>query len=808
MNARWHFINHADQIMSSPLPVTGPFIDGEKHSIDIMHQISLLADAMPQLVWIAQPNGEVVYYNNRVSDFSGAVKDDTGRWSWKGLLHPDDNAPTEIAWSEAVRNGGIYEKEHRVMMKDGGYRWHLSRAFPQKDKQGHILRWLGTATDIHEQKLVEQKIKEAEERWRTALESTEMGTWEYDPSNKTFFLSDVAKKIRGIGPEFDKPFEIHRETIHPDDIQLVINAMEDALAKSEENVFQVSYRVYKKGHDEIFWIRSIGKVIFDKDGKPQRVIGIMQDITGQKAAEEKLQYLATLTQNIADAVIGTDLQQLITNWNKGAEELYGWKKEEIMGKNVDDVLHTSFLSDSDRKAMDHEFNTAGHWDGEVHQKHKDGHILTIMVSVARMLDAKGVHIGAVAVNKDVTTQRKAAQLLKESETRFRVLTNTIPQIVWVSSAEGHMEYLNEQWYNITGQSVSEALENRIEMMHPGDVQVMSEKWQKALIDGKSFFAEYRLRNKITGNYRWFFCNIQPLIDDAGKVVKWIGASSDIQHFKDISVVLEQQVHERTLELEQLNKTLQDKAEELRRSNDDLQQFAHVASHDLKEPLRKIKTYGSRLVDEFGDILPAKARSYLDKMESAATRMNSMIDGVLGYSMLGATEQVVEKVDLNELLENIQSDLEILIQQKQAVIEYESLPEIEGSPILLYQLFYNLINNSLKFSVAGVPPRINISYVDYNVAQVKSNTPLKPGIQYKCITVADNGIGFDQAYAEKIFRTFTRLNAKDKYEGTGLGLSLCKKIVQRHSGTIEASSKLNEGAMFTIILPEQQPTKYA
>jgi light-regulated signal transduction histidine kinase (bacteriophytochrome) len=196
------------------------------------------------------------------------------------------------------------------------------------------------------------------------------------------------------------------------------------------------------------------------------------------------------------------------------------------------------------------------------------------------------------------------------------------------------------------------------------------------------------------------------------------------------------------------------------------------------------------------------------MESAATRMNSMIDGVLGYSMLGATEQVVEKVDLNELLENIQSDLEILIQQKQAVIEYESLPEIEGSPILLYQLFYNLINNSLKFSVAGVPPRINISYVDYNVAQVKSNTPLKPGIQYKCITVADNGIGFDQAYAEKIFRTFTRLNAKDKYEGTGLGLSLCKKIVQRHSGTIEASSKLNEGAMFTIILPEVQPTKYA
>jgi PAS domain S-box-containing protein len=806
--ATWHSINHADRIMSSPFIGSDHYIAPEHSFRDTTDQISLLADAMPQLVWIAQPNGEVVYYNNRIADFSGASKDESGKWSWQGLLHPDDMMATEQAWKEAVSTGEVYEKEHRILMKDGTYCWHLSRAFPQKDDQGNILRWLGTATDIDEQKQVEQKIKEAEERWRTALESTEMGTWEYDPTNKTFFLSDVAKKIRGIGPEFDKPFEIHRETIYPDDVQLVIDAMEEALKRGEEKVFQVAYRVYKKGHEELYWIRSIGKVICDKDKKPQRVIGIMQDITAQKAAEEKLQYLATLTQNIADAVIGTDLQQMITNWNKGAEELYGWKKEEIMGKNADALLQTKFISQDDRDNWEYEFNTTGHWDGEVHQKHKDGHVLTIMVSVARMKDARGIYIGAVAVNKDVTEQRKAAQLLKESESRFRVLTNTIPQIVWVSSAEGHMEYMNDQWYRSTGQPISEAMENRIEMMHPGDVQVMSEKWEKALRDGKSFVAEYRLKNRISGNYRWFFCNIQPLRNDEGKILKWIGASTDIQHFKDVSVLLEQQVQERTLELEKLNRTLLDKAEELRRSNEDLQQFAHVASHDLKEPLRKIKTYGSRLVEEYGDILPVKARSYLDKMESAATRMNSMIDGVLGYSMLGATEQVIETIDLNDLLKNILEDLEILIEEKQAIIQYKQLPEIEGSSILLYQLFYNLINNSLKFSVSGVQPRILISSSDYNVAQVKNNNPLKPGIQYQRISVADNGIGFEQAFAQKIFKTFTRLNAKDKYEGTGLGLSLCKKIVERHHGTIDAEGKINEGAVFTIVLPQHQPTKYA
>jgi signal transduction histidine kinase len=208
------------------------------------------------------------------------------------------------------------------------------------------------------------------------------------------------------------------------------------------------------------------------------------------------------------------------------------------------------------------------------------------------------------------------------------------------------------------------------------------------------------------------------------------------------------------------------------------------------------------------MLPAKAKSYLDKMESAATRMNSMIDGVLGYSMLGATEQVIEIIDLNDLLDNIQNDLEILVEQKQAIIDYENLPAIEGSSILLYQLFYNLINNSLKFSVSGIQPRICISCSDYNVAQVKENSPLKPGIQYQRISVSDNGIGFEQAYAQKIFKTFTRLNAKDKYEGTGLGLSLCKKIVERHNGTIEAEGKLNEGAVFIIVLPQQQPIKYA
>jgi signal transduction histidine kinase len=244
-------------------------------------------------------------------------------------------------------------------------------------------------------------------------------------------------------------------------------------------------------------------------------------------------------------------------------------------------------------------------------------------------------------------------------------------------------------------------------------------------------------------------------------------------------ILEQEVNKRTEELNKLNLSLQ-------QSNDDLRQFAHVASHDLKEPIRKVKVYMGRLQDDPGTAFSEKAHTYLEKVNAAANRMLSMVEGVLHYSTINSTEQETEPVDINQLLKNVESDLELLIQQKKAALSYSGLPSVEGAPVLLYQLFFNLINNSLKFSKSDTPSIITIT------AGI--------GTEYTEIMVADNGIGFDQEQAERIFDTFTRLNTKDRYEGTGLGLSLCKKIVSRHGGEISASGKKGEGAVFRIRLP--------
>jgi PAS domain S-box-containing protein len=250
------------------------------------------------------------------------------------------------------------------------------------------------------------------------------------------------------------------------------------------------------------------------------------------------------------------------------------------------------------------------------------------------------------------------------------------------------------------------------------------------------------------------------------------------------------VTQQRLFTEELSKQVKERTIELRRSNEDLQQFAHVASHDLKEPVRKIKTFHNRIRDEYGKTLPEQVSFFLEKINSSTDRMYTMIDGILSYSKLANAKQSFKGVDLNEIIRNIEIDLEVLIQQKNAVITATEMRSLTADNQLMYQLFYNLILNSLKFSKEGEPVRINITSEDVEHNQSRFNK----------ITLSDNGIGFEQEYADSIFETFTRLNPVEEYEGTGLGLALCKKIVERHEGSISATSEPGKGATFIIFLP--------
>lgn len=253
---------------------------------------------------------------------------------------------------------------------------------------------------------------------------------------------------------------------------------------------------------------------------------------------------------------------------------------------------------------------------------------------------------------------------------------------------------------------------------------------------------------------------------------------------------QQQLHDNNVELEKINRALEI-------SNHDLQQFASIASHDLQEPLRKIQIF-SHLMQQRMDEFSPEAKTHLQKIINSSARMKTLIMDILNYSKLSAHDFKLECVDLNHIVAELKEDLELLIEEKRATISTSELPCIEVNKGQIRQVFQNIISNALKFAKEEVLPLIEIS--GKRIAEKSFASPLQPDGPYCMISIKDNGIGFDQKYVGNIFSLFERLNAKDKYEGSGIGLSIAKKIVEKHNGLITAVGTEGSGAEFQLILP--------
>lgn len=617
-----------------------------------------LANALPQLVWIAGPDGTVSYYNDQVAHFAGAERLPNGSWRWEGLLHPDDVQPTTEAWTAAVASGAVYEKEHRVRMKNGSWRWHLSRGYPHRSQEGKVLTWYGTATDIH------------------------------------------------------------------------------ALKQAEENL------AYQK------------------------------------------ELLETVTRNTTGALFMLDRECRLVYQNDAAARMTGYTLGELQGKSLHEHVHHSRPDGRPypleecplAAALERQQQAAGE---EVFVR-KDGTFFPVYYSVSPLV-VEGAPVGMVMEVRDVTEEKKVQQALQESEERLRVATAAAGIGTWSYDVRRDIVYASDQYKRLFGLSPDRQMTYELFLNAVVDEdRARTDAMNRAVIEmqaGQTDYEwEYRVRGIEDGQLRWLRARGKMYTGPDGRPLRFAGAVMDITDEKRFTDRLEALVARRTAELQS--------------SNEDLMRFAHVASHDLKEPLRKIRTFASRLHDDTESNLSERGRMYLNKVESAAERMSNMIEGVLTYSTVSASSEAPQPVDLGEVVQHILVDLEVLIQQKEARITAQDLPVVTGAPVLLHQLFYNLVNNSLKFARTGMPPRIDIQ---------ADTLPAANG-RLARIVVKDNGIGFGPEHAEVIFDTFTRLNPKDRFEGTGLGLSLCKKIVERHGGTITAQGVEGEGATFTITLP--------
>lgn len=518
-----------------------------------------------------------------------------------------------------------------------------------------------------------------------------------------------------------------------------------------------------------------------EDGQITGMIQVAVEVTEQVVARQKMEEsenrFRALVNASSDLVYRMDSDWMIMHSLEGdgllsnsQEPVVNWLDKFVHASDLQRAVNLISQSIIDKSIFEMEHRVVN----------SDGSIGWVFSRVVPILDENDKIIEWFGTASDITSQKELQEVIKESEEKFRQLADLVPQIIWTARPDGFTDYYNSRWYEYTGFDEDTFGDSSwIPILHPDDVELVKEFWYYSVENGNPYQLEFRIKNIYSHQYRWFLSKAVPIKDKSGVITKWFGTCTDIHEQKSITEKLEVLVADRT--------------KELQRSNDDLQQFAHVASHDLKEPVRKIKTFVSRLEDHLEGKLDESSTRYIERIHVAADRMFNMIDGVLAYSKINADSQKTTLVDLNEVIRNIETDLEIVLQKSGGKILYQNLPKLEGATVLLYQLFYNLINNSIKFAKETIPPVISISAEIIN-EQDKN---------FAVINLEDNGIGFASNQTNHIFETFTRLNPKDRYEGTGLGLSLCKKIAERHGGSISASGVPNQGAVFTIKLPLEQ-----
>jgi len=555
--------------------------------------------------------------------------------------------------------------------------------------------------------------------------------------------------------------------------------------------------IFRNGQmEDVYWTFSYSPV----KGESGKVEGVLVVCTETTQSVQNLQKIRISEQRfsnlVREATIGIVVLEgegmLVTLVNKAYSKLIGRTVEEILGKELFTIVPE--VEHPFRAMLDNVRLTGEpvYLYNQLYRVYSNGDTIEGYLNLAYepYREADGSISGVMALCQDVTNQVHNVNKLQEMEAAASSTANRL-ELALAAARLGSFEYMfdtgevtcNEQSRVHLGLPLEGKLyyEDIVAAILPSDKVGKEHAMNEAVQNRQTYNAEYRVSWR-DGSIRWIRAAGNPIYKDSGEPLKMVGITIDITEQKLFAEELGRQVHERTLELQ--------------RSNDDLQQFAHITSHDLKEPVRKIKIWSGRLKDDSFDRLSKESQFYLSKLQHATDRIQVMIESILSFSSASSSNQDIKQVDLNEVVRQVETDLELLIQEKQAVIDRELMPTIEGSGILLYQLFYNLIYNSLKFSKAEEAPVITITSQLHSYNNVDAVT----------IRVSDNGIGFDNKFKSKIFSAFTRLNSKDRYEGTGLGLALCQKVVERHGGDISASGEKNKGATFSILLPLTQTGK--
>ncbi|MVT08489.1 sensor histidine kinase [Chitinophaga tropicalis] len=519
-------------------------------------------------------------------------------------------------------------------------------------------------------------------------------------------------------------------------------------------------------------------------------IDMSASFTDHKKEEEQLAKLAAIVQSSEDAIVSKTLTGIVTSWNNAAERMFGYTAEEMIGQPITRIIPAERLEEEPiilgkiaRGERVEHFETK--------RVRKDGILLDISLTISPVKDRSGNIIGVSKIARNITEQKKAAMQIREREELFRMAVESTRLGSWEYSLSTQRFVWSEESRNIWGLPADLLIDRHLleNMIHPEDRDHLLTYIRQALIDadGSNYMIEFRISRFLDGELCWIKLQGKCFYGSGNYESRFIGTMLDITEEKQAKEEMEKTIRQRTQELLKIN-------ERLEKSNLALEQFAYIASHDLQEPLRKIRTFSELIREHLDD--PQKVEHYFSKISASAERMSRLITGILNYSRLSQLDPF-QKTDLGNVLKSVLQEYDLLIEQKNAVVKCGQLPAIMGIRSQLEQLFRNLIGNSLKF--CNKAPEINITAAIATPESLPAS--LQPSSQkFTAITLQDNGIGFEQRYAEQIFHIFKRLDTGSQYVGTGIGLALCKKIVENHMGAITALGRKGEGAIFVIYLP--------
>jgi PAS domain S-box-containing protein len=478
-----------------------------------------------------------------------------------------------------------------------------------------------------------------------------------------------------------------------------------------------------------------------------------------KRQSDQLKEQATLLDLVRDGILVRDLAGTIVYWSAGAAEMYGWSSAEALGKSWHSLVQAEYgrlLADIEKDVL-----LAGVWEGEVTHTTRGGARLAVESRWTLTRNDRGVPQGFLEVNRDITARKRVDASLRDSEVRFRAVAETAIEGIISTDDRGNISYWNPGAERMFGWSAADAVGQPVSIAL-AEPLVMQ---QGAGAVGTTFETTGRRR---TG--------------EAFPLELSLAVWSNTQGQRFFTAIARDIAQRKEAE-----RALRTKAEELARSNQELEQFAYVASHDLQEPLRMVANYTQLLARKYKDQLDGDANEFIDFAVDGAKRMQDLIHDLLQYARVGTRGKEFKPTPLSGVVADVMANLSSAVEEARADVVVNELPTVSCDATQMAQVFQNLIGNALKFRRAGQTPTVRVS------------AQRADGVW--SIAVADNGIGIESKYFERIFQMFQRLHARSDYPGTGIGLALCRKIIERHGGRIRVESTPGQGTTFTFTLPD-------